>query len=207
MKVLFKVAACIGLFSAMPVMAGGDANRGEELSGICAACHGADGNNTLAMWPKLAGQHEAYLERQLGLIKSEARFVPEMAGIVTLLSEQDIADVSAYFAGQESRPAVADPELIILGERIYRAGNPKTGVPACMACHGPSGEGNPVAGYPALAGQHSVYLGKMLNGFRSGTSWGGEDAQSIVMVEVTIRMTDAEIQAVSSYIQGLYRKH
>ncbi len=207
MKVLFNVAVCIALFSAMPVMAQGDANRGEELSGICVACHGADGNSTLAMWPKLAGQHEAYLERQLDLIKSGARFVPEMAGIVTMLSEQDISDISAYYAGQESSPAVADPALVRLGERIYRAGNPKTGVPACMACHGPSGSGNPIAGYPALAGQHSVYIGKMLNGFESGSIWGEDDAPSIVMVEVTERMTDAEIRAVSSYIQGLYSKH
>ncbi|MFT7563192.1 MAG: cytochrome c553, partial [Bacteroidia bacterium] len=136
MKVLLKAIAGMTLLLSMSVMAAGDPAKGKELSGICAACHGADGNSTLAMWPKLAGQHQAYLERQLGLIKSGARQVPEMAGIVTMLSDQDSADISAYFSAQESSPAVADPALIALGEKIYRAGIEKTGVAACMACHG-----------------------------------------------------------------------
>jgi cytochrome c553 len=206
MKVLLKAIAGMTLLLSMSVMAAGDPAKGKELSGICAACHGADGNSTLAMWPKLAGQHQAYLERQLGLIKSGARQVPEMAGIVTMLSDQDSADISAYFSAQESSPAVADPALIALGEKIYRAGIEKTGVAACMACHGPAGMGNPQAGYPLLAGQHSVYLGKMLSGFRSGTRYGEDDSPSNVMVEVSARLTDSEISAVSSYIQGLYSK-
>ena len=206
MKVLFRALACMTLLVALPVMAEGDAARGEELSITCAACHGVDGNSTLAMWPKLAGQHQAYLVRQLGLIKGGGRFVAEMAGIVTTLSDQDMEDMSAYFSNQESRPAVADPAMISQGERIYRAGNPESGVPACMACHGPAGEGNPLAGYPALAGQHSVYLGKMLTGFKSGTTWGDEDEPSIVMAEVASPLSEAEITAVSGYIQGLYSK-
>jgi cytochrome c553 len=206
MKVLLKALACIMLLLSMPVIAAGDPAKGKEVSGICASCHGVDGNSTLAMWPKLAGQHEGYLERQLGLIKSGARSVPEMTGIVMMLSDEDSANVSAYFSDQESSPAIADPALIALGEKIYRAGNEKTDVPACMACHGPAGMGNPQAGYPLLAGQHSVYLGKMLSGFRSGTSFGEDDPQSQVMVEVSARLTDSEIEAVSSYIQGLYSK-
>lgn len=173
---------------------------------LCAACHGADGNSAMAMWPKLAGQHAAYTARQLKLIQSGARPVPEMAGIVADLSEQDIEDLAAFFAAQASAPAVADPELVAEGELIYRAGIPKTSVPACMACHGPAGEGNPLAGYPALAGQHSNYTAKMLTGFRSGTSWGDEDGESQVMVGVATLMTEPQIKAVSSYIQGLYSK-
>ena len=205
MKVLFRGLACLLLIPAMPLLADGDAAHGEGLSSMCAACHGVDGNSTMAMWPKLAGQHEDYLERQLGLIKGGQRPVPEMAGIVSMLSEQDISDLSAYYSSQQSSPAMADPALVALGERIYRAGNAETETPACMACHGPAGGGNPLAGYPALAGQHSTYLGKMLTTFKGGSSW-GDDAPSIVMVEVSSRMTDAEIAAVSSYIQGLYRK-
>ena len=206
MKVLFRVLACLLFMQAMPLMADGDAAHGEELSSICAACHGVDGNSTMAMWPKLAGQHEDYLERQLVLIKGGLRSVPEMAGIVSMLSEQDISDLSAYYTSQQSKPAVADPALVALGERIYRAGNAETETPACMACHGPTGAGNPLAGYPALAGQHSTYLAKMLTSFKGGSSWGDDDASSIVMVEVSSRMTEAEIAAVSSYIQGLYSK-
>jgi cytochrome c553 len=205
MKVLLKALPSLLLIFALPVYAGGDAARGEEKSGICAACHGADGNSVMAMWPKLAGQHEAYLERQLSLIKGGQRNIPEMAGIITMVSEEDIADISAYYAAQTTSPAVADPEQITLGERIYRAGNAATDTPACMACHGPAGNGNPLAGYPALAGQHDSYLAKMLNSFKAGTTWGDDDSSSQVMVEVSSRMTDAEIAAVSSYIQGLYR--
>ncbi len=206
MKVLFKALACLTLLLALPVMAEGDANHGQELSGICAACHGSDGNSTIAMWPKLAGQHEGYLGRQLSLMKSGDRFVPEMAGIMTMVSDQDIVDLSAYFASQETTPGMADPTLVSKGERLYRAGNPETETPACMACHGPGGEGNPLAGYPALAGQHSVYLGKMLTKFKSGSTWGEDDSPSEVMVEVSDRLSEEEIVAVSSYIQGLYSK-
>lgn len=207
MKVLLRAMACLALFMSAQSLAEGDAARGEEKSAICAACHGADGNSTLAMWPKLAGQHAAYLERQIELIKSGARSVPEMAGIVAGLSAEDIADLSAYYASQSSSPAVADPALISLGERLYRAGNPKTAIPACMACHGPAGDGNPLAGYPALAGQHSVYLAKMLKDFKAGTNWGEDDTQSQVMVGVATFMSEAEINAVSSYIQGLYSRN
>jgi cytochrome c553 len=206
MKVLFRAMACLTLLASASLMAEGDAARGEEKAGMCAACHGLDGNSTMAMWPKLAGQHPADLERQIKLIKTGARPVPEMAGIVAALSDQDIADLSAYFAGQVSGPAVADPELVSEGERLYRAGNPTTRIPACMSCHGPAGEGNPLAGYPALAGQHSVYLAKMLEGFKSGTNWGEDDAGSNVMVGVSALISASEIQAVSSYIQGLYSK-
>ncbi len=206
MKVIFRAMVCLTLLISAPLMAGGDAARGEEKSALCAACHGADGNSTLTMWPKLAGQHATYTQRQIKLIQSGARPVPEMAGIVSGLSDQDIEDLAAYFAGQVSAPAVADPALVSLGERLYKAGNPKTRIPACMACHGPAGEGNPLAVYPALAGQHSVYLVKMLNGFKSGATWGEDDTGSTVMTGVSIYLSESEINAVSSYIQGLYSK-
>jgi len=205
MKFLLQAAACLIAGVALPVQAGGDATAGQSKSAVCAACHGVDGNSAIAMWPKLAGQHAAYMERQLGLIKSGARSVPEMAGIVAGMSDQDLADVSAYFSSQTLKAGVADEALVSLGERIYRAGNAEEGVPACMACHGPAGEGNPLAGYPALAGQHSVYTESSLNRFRDGESWGENDANSVIMTGVANELTDAEIAAVASYIQGLHK--
>lgn len=196
----------LALLVAAPVWAEGDAAKGQEKASLCAACHGADGNSTVAMWPKLAGQHESYLTRQLGLIKSGARSVPEMMGITAMLSDEDLPDLAAYFSSQASAPAIADLSLVDAGERLYRAGNAKTGVPACMACHGPAGEGNPLAVYPALAGQHSVYTAKMLTGFKAGTNYGEDDSASQVMVGVAKALSEIEIRAVASYIQGLYRK-
>lgn len=195
--------AALSALAAPQVFAAGDASAGQAKSAICAACHGVDGNSVVPNWPKLAGQHEQYLARQVSLIKAGARMVPEMVGIVPGLSEQDIEDLSAYFASQPIAAGVADESKLILGERIFRAGNAESGVPACMACHGPAGEGNPLAGYPALAGQHAVYTANMLNRFRAGENWGEGDA-SQVMNGSAAELTDEEIAAVASYIQGLY---
>lgn len=204
MSLTLRVAASLLVLFSVQAFAKGDATAGQTKSAICAACHGVDGNSMVPNWPKLAGQHEKYLVRQATLIKSGARMVPEMAGITPGLSEQDILDISAYFASQAVAGGVADESLVELGERIYRAGNAETGVPACMACHGPAGEGNPLAGYPALAGQHSVYTAKMLTGFRDGDNWGDSDAPSKIMNGSAAELSDAEIAAVASYIQGLH---
>ena len=204
MKQLILVAAAFSLLVTMPAFAAGDADAGQGKSAICAACHGADGNSAVPNWPKIAGQHAPYLERQLGLIKSGARPVPEMAGIVAGLSDQDLANVAAYYSTQTIKAGLADDATRAIGERLYRSGNSATDVPACMACHGPAGEGNPLAKYPALAGQHSVYTEKMLNGFRSGTTWGEDDESSKIMADVSFRLTDKEIKAVAAYIQGLH---
>jgi cytochrome c553 len=204
MKQLILVAAAFSLLVTMPAFAAGDADAGQGKSAICAACHGADGNSVVPNWPKIAGQHAPYLERQLGLIKSGARPVPEMAGIVAGLSDQDLANVAAYYSTQTIKAGLADDATRAIGERLYRSGNSATDVPACMACHGPAGEGNPLARYPALAGQHSVYTEKMLNGFRSGTTWGEDDESSKIMADVSFRLTDKEIKAVAAYIQGLH---
>jgi cytochrome c553 len=155
-------------------------------------------------WPKLAGQHEGYLQRQTALIKSGARPVPEMAGIVGGMSDQDFADLSAFFATQKNNGGVADEALSSLGQHLWRAGNAETGVPACMACHGPAGEGNPLSGYPALAGQHGVYTARMLERFRAGENWGEKDTNSQVMNGVAAELSDDEIAALASFIQGLY---
>lgn len=206
MKLLIKATACLAIVAAPHVLAGGDPARGQQQASMCAACHGVEGNSTIALWPKLAGQHEAYLDRHLNLIKSGARPVPEMVGITAGLSKQDMADLAAYYATLETSPGAADPALVTAGEQLYRAGNLDSGVPACMACHGPAGEGNPLAGYPALAGQHSAYVGRMLSRYRDGETWGEDDAPSQVMAGVAAELTDEEIRAVASYVQGLYSK-
>ena len=204
MKQLLQFAIGLSLLVSLPVLATGDADAGQGKAAVCAACHGADGNSIVPNWPKIAGQHEMYLERQLGLIKSGNRPVPEMAGIVIGLSDQDMADIAAYFSSQKTSTGLTDESLRASGEQLYRGGNAATDIPACLSCHGPAGEGNPLAGYPSLAGQHSVYSAKMLTGFRAGQLWGDDDANSKIMTDVASRMTDAEIKAVSSYIQGLH---
>jgi cytochrome c553 len=206
MKFATRFAACLLLVISLPVMAAGDASAGKDKSAMCAACHGVDGNSAMVMWPKLAGQHAGYIERQLVLIKSGARPVPEMAGITAGLSEQDMADLSAYYASQKVSPGVADKAQIEVGQRLYRAGNVKREIPACMGCHGPAGEGNPLSGYPALAGQHATYTAKMLTRYENGERWGEDDAASTVMTEVTDSLSGDEIEALASYIQGLYSK-
>lgn len=203
MKHLLQIAIGLSLLLSLPVLAVGDATAGQSKAALCAACHGADGNSVVPNWPKLAGQHAGYLERQLGLIKGGSRSVPEMTGFVMSLSDQDMADIAAYFSSQTVTAGLTDESLRAVGEAIYRAGNAATDVPACMSCHGPVGEGNPLSGYPSLDGQHSVYTEKMLKGFRSGQQWGEDDSSSKIMTDVTNRLSDAEITAVSSYIQGL----
>ena len=204
MKHLMQLAVGLSLIACLSAHASGDADSGLAKSAICAACHGSDGNSAIPNWPKIAGQHTAYLERQLGLIKNGQRPIPEMAGIVATLSDQDLADISAYFSTQKIIPGLTDESLKTNGEQLYRAGNSETEIPACMSCHGPVGEGNPLSGYPSIAGQHATYTEKMLTGFRSGTTWGESDESSEIMATVTLRMTDDEIKAVSSYLQGLH---
>ena len=158
MRLLLGAVAVLLMLLRLPAFAKGDPAAGQAKSAICAACHGMDGNSTVPTWPKLAGQHEQYLVRQASLIKSGARMVPEMAGITPGLSEQDIEDISAYFASQANNGGVADQSLVKMGERIYRAGNAESGVPACMACHGPQGEGNPAMKSPRLNNQDAWYI-------------------------------------------------
>ena len=204
MKQLLQFAVGLSLLLTLPVLAAGDADAGQGKAAVCAACHGADGNSIVPNWPKIAGQHAMYLERQLDLIKSGARPVPEMAGIVISLSDQDMADIAAYFSTQVTSTGLTDESLRASGERLYRGGNAATDIPACLSCHGPAGEGNPLSGYPSLAGQHTVYSEKMLAGFRAGQMWGDDDESSKIMTDVASRLTDAEIKAVASYIQGLH---
>ncbi|MEM9303553.1 MAG: c-type cytochrome [Pseudomonadota bacterium] len=182
----------------------GDATAGQTKATACVACHGADGNSLMGEWPKLAGQHPQYIARQLALFKSGARENVIMLGLAAILSEEDMDDIAAFYATQELKPGVADEALVSLGGEVYRAGVAPRGVPACAACHGPNGKGNPLSGYPSLRGQHAQYIATTLRAFRDGAVWGTGDDANAVMAGVAANMSDAEIEAVASFIQGLY---
>ncbi|MEO8801970.1 MAG: c-type cytochrome [Rudaea sp.] len=181
----------------------GDATAGQTKSGTCAACHGIDGNSASAQYPKLAGQHESYIAQQLELIKSGKRPSPIMMGFAASLSQQDMADVGAYFASQTSLPGVADSKLVAQGQALYRGGNKDEQVPACMACHGPDGRGNPGSMYPQLAGQHADYVALKLKDWRDGKTW-GDAPHAQIMALVAKGLTDGDIAALSSYVEGLH---
>jgi cytochrome c553 len=193
----------------------GDAKVGQTKAGACAACHGLDGNSADAQYPKLAGQHERFIWRQLRLFKSGQRENPIMQGMAAPLTEQDMRDIGAYFATQKVLPGVADDSPITtgplagskyyqVGERLFRAGKPAQKVPACMACHGPVGRGNPGPAFPSLGGQHSTYTAARLQFFRSGGVWGKDSNANVIMSQVAHDLTDEEIQGLSSYIEGLH---
>lgn len=178
----------------------GDPEAGREKAAPCAACHGVDGNSVNPAWPSLAGQHAGYVIDQLRAYQDGTRQDPMMAPMATGLSEQDMHDLAAYYAAQTPAQLEADLETVELGERIYRGGNQETRVTACIACHGPTGQGNPPAGWPRVAGQHAEYTAAELREYRSGQRT--TDMNSI-MRDIAQRMTDEEIEAVANYIQGL----
>jgi cytochrome c553 len=181
----------------------GDAKAGEGKAAACGACHGMDGNATDKQYPKLAGQNEAYIARQLALFKTQKRQNPIMMGFAAPLSEQDMHDVGAYFAGKTSLPGVADEKLLERGQALYRGGDGQLGVPACMACHGPDGRGMAGAGYPQLAGQWADYVQAKLHDWKNGTTW-GDDANAKIMPEIARRLGDEDIAALASYVEGLH---
>jgi cytochrome c553 len=181
----------------------GNATAGKAKAAVCGACHGMDGNSTDAQYPKLAGQNEEYIVRQLHNFKSGKRQNAIMLGMASQLSGQDMANIGAYFMSQRSRPGVADAKLAKAGGKLYREGDASRKIPACMACHGPDGRGNPGAMYPQLAGQHAQYLIKTLTAWHDGTTW-GSDAHSQIMPTIAKRLTTKDIAAVSSYLEGLH---
>lgn len=180
----------------------GDAEAGKSKAAVCAGCHGADGNSAVASFPKLAGQNVKYLVKQMKDIKAGDRSAPAMTGLLDGSSEQDMEDIAAYFASQFPSVGAANKDLVELGEKIYRAGNKDSGVSACTACHSPTGKGNSMAGFPALSGQHADYIAAQLRAFREGERTNDGDAK--MMRSVAFRLTNKEIDAVSSYISGLH---
>ena len=195
-------AAQFAQLQATPVKPG-DATAGQGKAAACGACHGIDGNSSDAQYPKLAGENEHYIVMQLMKFKSGERQNSIMQGMAAPLSPQDMHDIGAYFAGKASLPGVSDQALAVAGGKLYREGDASRGIPACMACHGPDGHGNPGAAYPQLAGQHADYVQKTLQAWHDGTTW-GNDQHAQIMPAIAQRLDKADIEAVASYVEGLH---
>ncbi|MGJ4802972.1 c-type cytochrome [Luteimonas sp. SDU82] len=199
----------------------GDAENGATLAGTCAACHGLDGNPPDGLpYPRIAGQSERYIAQQLALFKSGERntgLAAAMIPFATPLSPQDMRDLGAFFATKSPGAGIADDGLVEggaydgkkfyeIGQQLYRSGDAARGIPACMACHGPAGQGNPGPAYPAVAGQEAAYVDRRLQEYRSGETSLGDRHQFDIMAEIAAPLTDQEIQALASYLQGLHQR-
>lgn len=212
-RTTFALAA-LALVAALPVAhADGSAEAGASKAGVCIACHGPNGNSSNPEWPNLAGQNAAYIATQLKQFRAGERSATPNAMVMTAqaaaLSDEDIADLGAYFATQTPSGLEADPSYWKAGETLYRGGDKTRSIPACMACHGPVGRGNPAAGYPAVRAQHSVYTVEQLNAYANATRYddvagAAHDTKNAHMMETIAKQLTAEdIRNVASYIQGM----
>ena len=196
---ILTIILALGISAGNLAIAAGDSSAGKDKSAACASCHGVDGNSSAPTFPKIAGQNERYLLKQLKDYQDGVRQNGIMSGMVAGKSEQDLEDLAAYFSSQTITLGTTKKHLLSLGEKIYRGGNPDSGVAACSACHGPKGEGVVLAGFPALGGQHSGYISDQLKAFRSAGrgDFSGDkrtnDGESKIMREIAARLTDAEI--------------
>ncbi len=198
----------------------GDPQAGATKAATCAACHGVDGNPIDPQYPRLAGQSERYIAHQLALYKSGERhtgMAPVMVPFASMLSPQDMRDVGAYFATQKAGAGIADDTVIAsgpnqglkfyqVGEKLFRSGDIERGIPACMACHGPTGAGNPGPPYPHISGQQSNYVVQRLQDYRAGTTSEVDPHLFNVMAEIAKPLSDEEINALGSYLQGLHER-
>ncbi len=180
----------------------GSAEVGKSKALTCGACHGTDGNSVNPMWPSVAGQHSTYTYEQLQAFKTGTRSDMLMSAQTLALNEQDMRDLAVYFESQApAAKPVADVATLTSGEQLYRGGDDEAGIPACLACHGPTGSGNPAASYPSLRGQYAVYTAKQLRDYASGAR--KSDGPTKVMRDIAQRLSDKDIADLASYIQGL----
>ena len=206
-KLIVSLLLTLGITGAAVAAEGpvkGDATAGQAKAAVCGACHGPDGNSPAPNFPKLAGQGERYLSKQMHDIKDGKRTVLEMTGLLTNLNDQDLADLAAYFASQKGSVGAADPKLVARGEQLFRGGNLEKGLPACTGCHSPNGAGNATAGFPHLSGQHATYIAKQLTDFRKEEAGRANDGDAMTMRTIARKLSDEDIAALSSYIQGLH---
>ncbi len=189
--------------SATTEAATGDVEQGKTKSAVCASCHGMDGNTPIApIYPKIAGQHAKYSTSQLAKFKDGSRNEPTMASQAVGLSEQDMLDLSAYYASLPGSEGAATEASVEAGQKLYLGGNMATNVSACAACHGPRGHGNPGAAYPAISGQNAGYTLQQLKNFKMQTR--GTNANATIMNDIAARMTEEEMQTIADYIAGLH---
>jgi cbb3-type cytochrome c oxidase subunit III len=204
-KLLVSLLLTLGI-SVMAQAAGtavvGDATAGQGKVAVCGACHGADGNSLAPTFPKLAGQGERYLLKQLHDIKAGNRVVVPMTGMLSNLSEQDLADIAAYFSSQHMSVGAADPKLVARGKELFSGGKLDQGMPACTGCHSPNGAGNAAAGFPKIGGQQADYIALQLTNFREGERT--NDGDTKIMRSIAEKLSNKDIAALSSYIQGLH---
>lgn len=198
-----SIAVVAGLCLGQAVFAQGEtgsAEAGQAKAATCVACHGLDGNSVNPEWPTIAGQHAEYIVKQLKAFKAGARTNVLMAPMAATLSDQDMLDLGAYFASQRPKGLEAEPGKVALGQKLYRGGDQKAQLAACIACHGPGGSGNPAALYPSIKGQHATYVSAQLRAYKRGER---ATDQNQMMRNVAALLTDEQIDAVASYVQGL----
>ena len=195
-------AAASGENSEAKPLPKGNAANGAKLVGTCVACHGADGNSVVGQWPTLAGQRESYLFEQLEHIRDEERVIAVMKGLLNDYSDDELRDMAAFYAEQTTKVSRAHDTNLALGQKIYRAGNIETGVPACTGCHGPAGKGLESAQYPMLGGQKAEYVVTSLIAYQTGER--AIDEHGKIMQGIASRLTVEEIRAVANYVSGLY---
>lgn len=183
---------------------GGSPEAGAAKAATCGACHGPGGNSANPDWPKLGGQHATYVARQLANFKSGARKNPVMNAQAAGLSEQDMKDLGAHYATQKMQPGVASPDAMAVATKLWRAGDASRALPACGACHGPAGAGNAGAAYPRLGGQHAKYVAATLRNYRDGSTMPLDQAPAAIMNAIATKLTDPEIEALASYVNGLH---
>lgn len=202
----FTICLVIGFFSCFVKAEEikGDINAGKTKSQPCSTCHGVDGNSSQNQaWPKLAGQSMQYLGKELLDFKAgdkNGRLNPVMQSFAAPLTPQDIADLAIYYQSLPHTIGTTQPALLELGQRLYRGGDLKKGIPACAACHGPNALGNPPAAFPLLSGQHPDYIVIQLKAFRDGTR---SNDYNHMMRDIAAKMDDKDIEAVASYIAGV----
>jgi cytochrome c553 len=204
------LTVCLLTGSVATLAQGGDAAAGATKAATCTACHGLNGNSANPEWPVLAGQNASYLSDQISRFRDGKRTNVLMQPMVAALTDQDISDLAAYYSQQTPTGNEADPSYWKAGEKLFRGGDVKRGIPACLACHGPVGRGNPAAGYPSLHTQHAVYTVKQLNDYATearytkdakGHSQGGTNSQ--MMNTIAARLTAEDRRDLASYIQGM----
>ncbi|KAB0482909.1 cytochrome c4 [Vibrio sp. IB15] len=203
-----KLALILSLLASCSVWAQGSIEAGKAKSQTCVACHGADGNSLITQYPKLAGQHEKYLEKQLKELKlgmtsggKQGRNEPVMGAMAMPLSEQDMADLAAYYASLPISNNSTPENVVEEGKILYTAGNAERGLTACIACHGPRGNGTELSGFPKISGQHAEYIKAQLEKFRDGSR---NNDMNAMMRDVAKKLTDAEIDTLSKYVGGLH---
>lgn len=197
-----KIAFLLALCSTIAAFAAGDYQAGQEKSTICAVCHGPKGVSVNPAWPSLAGQHAAYLAKQLHDFKNtQIRDAPTMAPMVADLSEQDMNDLAVFYASLPLPEGTTPKKYLKRGEQLYRGGDFSKHITACIACHGPTGNGNAQANFPVLSGQQAVYTAQQLQAFKDNKRSNDLNA---IMRDISARMGPDDMQAVANYVAGLH---